>query len=80
MYTATDSIFFAASCPTTWLSRKLLISNGLGIEFNSKGIDLWGFSTGNFFFTCAELGYFAWLSSNSSSRISLQRSMHSSQM
>ena len=80
MYTATDNIFFADSCPTTWLSRKLLISNGLGIEVNSKGIDFLGLSVGNFFFTCEELFVFAWLSSSSSSRISLQRSMHSSQI
>ena len=47
MYTATDNIFFADSCPTTWLSRKLLISNGLGIEVNSKGTDFFGLSFGN---------------------------------
>jgi len=51
LYTATDNIFFADSCPTTWLSRKFLISSGLGIEVNSKGTDLSGLLVGNFFFT-----------------------------
>ena len=69
MYTATDNIFFADSWPTTWLSRKLLISNGFGIEVNSKGIDFFGSSDVNFFFTCGELFLLACLSSSCSSRI-----------
>ena len=53
---------------------------GLGIEVNFKGIDLSGLLLGNFFFTGDELLSFAWVSINSSSRISLQRSIHSSQI
>jgi len=38
LYTATESIFFALSCPTIYSSKKLLISLGEGTFFKSNGL------------------------------------------